>query len=312
MVDFFYKLYCSTLGNNIVFNQIHFYSFERYLIRISANLFLPFYFRLSSNKKNSISKGNIDSGKKNIVSLTTFPKRIGKVWLVIETILRQSVRPDAIILWLSIEQFPSLNALPHNLLRLQKKGLIIRLCEGDLRSHKKYYYALKEFPNYNIITVDDDVFYPSYLLQKLIDKHREYPKAVIANHTRSIEIKDDVLLPYAYWKISNSNCISEESTKVQIGVGGVLYPPGSLNDDVLLIDVFKRICFLADDIWLFAMARMNGTQIIHSSLMTPYLPIMYKNNRTLASKNLHENLNDAQIKAVREYCLKRKNIDPFV
>jgi len=36
-----------------------------------------------------------------IVSLTTIPERIGKVHLGIDCLLRQSVRPDRVILWLN-------------------------------------------------------------------------------------------------------------------------------------------------------------------------------------------------------------------
>ena len=46
------------------------------------------------------------SGEEVIVSLTTFPARISTVWITIETIFRQEVMPDRIVLWLAKEQFP--------------------------------------------------------------------------------------------------------------------------------------------------------------------------------------------------------------
>ena len=46
-----------------------------------------------------------------------------------------------------------------NCLDQQKRGLTIRFCE-DLKAHKKYYYAFKEYPDDIVITVDDDVIYP--------------------------------------------------------------------------------------------------------------------------------------------------------
>ena len=63
-----------------------------------------------------------------------------------------------VILWLSKEQFPDRSFIPNSLLSLEKRGLIIELCEGDLRSHKKYYYALRQYPNDIIITIDDMLF----------------------------------------------------------------------------------------------------------------------------------------------------------
>ena len=58
--------------------------------------------------------------KKVIVSFTSYPKRIGDVWLVAETLLRQSCKPDKVILWLADSQFPGgLADLPPRLTALQ-------------------------------------------------------------------------------------------------------------------------------------------------------------------------------------------------
>ena len=54
--------------------------------------------------KHPIRRNGINQVKRKeniIVSLTSYPKRIGTVWLTIETLLRQSVKPDEIILWLA-------------------------------------------------------------------------------------------------------------------------------------------------------------------------------------------------------------------
>ena len=52
-----------------------------------------------------------------------------------------------------------LKDIPDNLLGYyNKKQLEIIFVEEDLRSHKKYYYAFKEYQNDIIITIDDDIF----------------------------------------------------------------------------------------------------------------------------------------------------------
>lgn len=85
-------------------------------------------------------------GEEVIVSLTTFPARINKVYITIETIFQQETLPNRIILWLANKQFPrGLYALPQRLLNMQQKGLEIRFCE-DIRSYKKYYYSIKNNP----------------------------------------------------------------------------------------------------------------------------------------------------------------------
>ena len=75
--------------------------------------------------KHPIRRNGINQAKRKeniIVSLTSYPKRIGTVWLTIETLLRQSVKPDEIILWLAQEQFKSIDVLPRELIELQKCG----------------------------------------------------------------------------------------------------------------------------------------------------------------------------------------------
>ena len=61
-------------------------------------------------EKHPSRKSGVTARKRNqkiIVSLTTYPKRIGTIWLTIETLMRQRVKPDEIILWLAQSQFPN-------------------------------------------------------------------------------------------------------------------------------------------------------------------------------------------------------------
>src|SRR5690554_2625875 len=41
-----------------------------------------------------------------VVSLTSYPSRIEDVWISIECLLRQTFKPDKIILWLAQSEFP--------------------------------------------------------------------------------------------------------------------------------------------------------------------------------------------------------------
>lgn len=59
--------------------------------------------------------------QKIVVSLTSYPARIDTVWLTIETLLRQSMKPDELILWLADEQFPSKDLLPKKLISQTKE-----------------------------------------------------------------------------------------------------------------------------------------------------------------------------------------------
>ena len=91
---------------------------------------------------------------KVIVSLTTYGRRVRKVHYTIISLLRQSYKPDMVILWLDNENWNDQN-LPNTLLKLKEKGLTIKYC-ADLKSYKKLIPALMEYPDSIIVTCDDD------------------------------------------------------------------------------------------------------------------------------------------------------------
>lgn len=93
-----------------------------------------------------------------IVSMTSFPPRMATITGCIESLRNQSRQPDRILLWLSEDQFPQFAAeLPGELRNLIDRQFEIRWVDGDLAPHKKYFYAMQEFPEAVVITVDDDV-----------------------------------------------------------------------------------------------------------------------------------------------------------
>jgi hypothetical protein len=309
MINFFDKLYSSISYKNKTLSKLRFYSVLRFIIRLSANFVLPLYYFLFQNKNNSLI-ASLKTENRIIVSLTSFPSRINRLWIVIESLLRQTRKPDKIILWLSIEQFSDISSLPRKLVKMQNRGLEIRFCEGNLRSHKKYFFALKEFSKDFIITVDDDVFYNSKILEYLIGMSNKYPNSICCNEASYINIKNGIVQPYINWL----NVLGEKEPNEEImpiGVGGVLYPPNSLHSDVLNKELFMSMCFLADDIWLNIMARLIGTKVAKTKYNSSYIPVMNFKNQTLNSINVNQGQNDKQLKSVRDYYISNYKIDPY-
>lgn len=106
--------------------------------------------------------------------------------LVIESILRQSVKLDKVVLYLTKSQVPDVEKLSRKLLDCRKRGLEIKLCDDEIRSHTKYFYAMQEFPDDIVITVDDDLFYRSDLVATHLMNAEKYPGCVIANWVKRI------------------------------------------------------------------------------------------------------------------------------
>lgn len=193
-----------------------------------------------------------------IVSLTTYGKRIHDVAFTIESIMQQSMKPNKIVLWLDYS-FQD-QRLPQSLINQQKRGLEIAYCK-DIRSYTKLVPSLRRFPNDAIITVDDDLMYEYDLLEHLIHAYLNAPSQIHCCRVHKMVLNDDgKLIPYRKWEW---NCSELGTNKLYFltGVGGVLYPPKSLDQEVFNENVFLDICKYADDVWFTAMALKKGTAI---------------------------------------------------
>lgn len=314
MIDFFTKIYPNSVSKKLpVLERLHYYSFVRFIVRNTANFIIPIYFKFSNIFRiYQLLKGTRynESTEELIVSLTSFPLRIHKLHLVIESILRQSHLPDRIILWLSKEQFPDKNMLPKKLLELQKRGLEIEFCDGDLRSHKKYYYAVIKYSSACVLTLDDDILYSSDLIKKLWNAHIDYPQAVICVRAYENIIVNNQVLSYSKWELVANETTLRNDIFPTSGAG-TLYPPCVFYKDILREDLFMKYCRYADDIWLFCMVTLNDRKFVKVDYQYLFLPIMYNKNQKLASRNVGEGGNDRQLLAVRHYYLRERGIDIF-
>lgn len=238
---------------------------------------------------------------KLIVSLTSYPARIEQLHWVLSTLLKQTVKPDAVILWLGEEQFPNkLTDLPDEITALQNLGLTIRWTK-DIRSYTKLIPALKEYPEDIIVTADDDVLYQPQWLEKLWTGYRENPTAVICHRVHVIQTDTSGrLLPYRDWLSGRDlkKRIPPSFKNFLTGVGGVLYPPHCLHSDVSDESVFRRICPSADDIWFWAMAVRQGTKIVVCNENIGTLIPLPELGGTLLDENAVQN--DIQLRNILE------------
>ena len=206
----------------------------------------------NSSSINSIL--NIDTNNKITISLTTFGRRINDVYLALESIAKQTLKPNRVILWLSQDEFHP-EKLPMTLINLKLRGLEIKFCK-DLRSYKKIIPTIKECPNDLIITIDDDVIYNFDLIEVLYKNYLKDTKVIYCGHARVMKIKSKLKFDYGSWVKANEN--SDESLmNFPVGFGGVLYFPGCFDKEVLNVDIFMSLAPTADDIWLKAMSLIN-------------------------------------------------------
>lgn len=261
----------------------------RKIVRCLSNAVLPSYL----SRKHELT---VCRKEKIIVSFTSFPARIDNVWQVVECMYRQTLQPAKIILWLSKAQFPTKESIPQSLRDREGDIFEIRMVDGDIRSHKKYYYVSKEYPDSLIFLIDDDIYYPTDIIEKSMREREQYPDAVICNYGYHIGYDENgKLKPYKKWKREN-NASTDNDLFFGSG-GGTLFCPSDLHPDLLNVDKAISLAPLADDIWLNAMARLTKRKIVmlDNGLV---LSVFNRNNVSLASQNVGMDENDKQLDAV--------------
>lgn len=230
-----------------------------------------------------------NSDRRIVISLTTFSKRIDDIYLCIETLLQQSLKPNRIILWLSEEEFAKGARLPAILSKQIERGLEICYCPRDIGPYKKIIPTLALCPNDNIITVDDDVMYPVDMVDLLYRRHLMFTDAVVASVTHQMARDNSgKILPYKKWPRGYQ--VKEPQDDVYpVGIGGVFYPPNSFCSSVLDEKLFIELCPRSDDVWLKLMARKKGT-----------LAVSVNDHRLWSRRNL-------MIDGSQQFALKRSN-----
>lgn len=241
-------------------------------------------------------------GPKLIVSLTSYGRRVHKVYYTIVSLLRQKMKPDMVILWLDFNW--NEHNIPSSLKRLSKYGLTIRYC-SDLKSYKKLVPTLLEFPDAMIITCDDDLYYRSNMVGRLVDSFKSDPTKIYAHRAHQVTFTDGNIDSYNSWPEEISN--QRGRTVFPTSGGGTLYKKELLHVDMCNEELFMRLSPMADDVWNFFMGYMKQTINVvlpHNGYIYIPLDVFYQaihKGSNLSYGNCHECMNDVQIKAIMEH-----------
>ena len=199
-----------------------------------------------------------------IVSLTSFPAAIPYAVQAIRSVLAGSLLPDKIVLYLDTQKFPN-EVLPPELKALLAESplLEVRFNPAEIRSYKKLIPALKDFPEDVIVTIDDDIHYHPDMLRDLVRLHEQLPNAIVAHRVRRVKLGK----PYSQWRKYKwydfiFKKIHLSHLAMQTGVGGVLYPPHSLDEAMLDPTLFMALAPTNDDVWFWAAAVSKGTYVV--------------------------------------------------
>ena len=206
-----------------------------------------------------------------IASLTTYPPRISKSWLAVETLLRQNVKPERLVLVLNTEEFPS-RKLPRRIVRQTRRGLEILWAHRNGRSHDKLIPVRAAFPQATIVTFDDDKFFPRDLLEKLTEASDQSPGKVIGARgweVRRGEVDDEIHFGEGWTRAGPD---SSGQHLFLPGGNGCLYPYDSLHAIVDDLDEALRVTPAADDVWFWGALQKNSGQMVCLGL-PPHRPV---------------------------------------
>lgn len=234
---------------------------------------------------------------KIIISLTSYPARINIVDQVVLSLFKQTERADEIVLWLSTLEFPNTyKDLPECLSNLLgKKGFRIEWVNDNLKSHKKYFYALQDSEDI-VITVDDDMIYSNQMVSTLMDSYRKHPYAISARNIHIITKTNEEIAPYLSWVAETNEYIGQERMDLcAIGVNGILYPPKCSNANWFDISSIKKYAENQDDLWLKFNQIVDNIPVVYTGLEGEDRVIEEAPGEPLCFKNAYGGANDVSI-----------------
>ena len=269
-----------------------YYNGMKLLCNILIELYLIIKYRLFKCNFEPL----VDDASKPIVSITTFPKRIKSLWMVLYCIYHQTVRPGKIILALTKEEFPEgLKSLPHILIKLIDRGLEIVFTDYNLRPHNKYYYSLSHYPDRIIITLDDDLLYWNDTIGRLMQLHDKYPECVCGNIVCKVNVTSTTFKETYRFDEKIEPC------NMALGVYGILYPLQFRAEELFNKQLILDLCLNADDIWLYFQEKLDRINVVGGSVYNVPLTIIKSQGVALMKDNVQNNGNFKQFLKLKEY-----------
>ena len=189
------------------------------------------------------------------------------------------------------------------MLELEQYGVEYHIdSERNLKSHKKYFYAMQEFPNDVVVTADDDVYYPSNWLSGFLKSYKMFPKAVSARRVHLMKKSGKELAFYNYWEDQCRRVKTPSFALIATGCNGILYPPHCLKSEAFDERIFMELCFDADDIWLKCMEVLNDVPVVWvKNWEVDPLDVADSTKGALSSLNVDYRKNDAYLHNVMDY-----------
>lgn len=243
-----------------------------------------------------------DDGKGPIVSLTSYPKRMKYLWMVLYCIYKQSIRPSKIVVTLIKDEIGGgLDSISRDLKFFKDKGVEFLFEEKNLKPHNKYFYVRQKYPNRNIITIDDDLLYYSDTIERLLEMHQKHPECICSNRIQEVGFENGTFTHSNYWRLIHHE-VTPSHKWLGLGYSAVLYPPSFYNDDLYNISKIEDLCLMADDMWLKIQELRSDVMVVNGKYFAH--PMTLPSSQGLAlqhENNAADSRNDKYLKLLSEH-----------
>lgn len=199
--------------------------------------------------------------KKIIVALTSYKHSLKKLNLVLESIFNNTMKPSKIVLTLYKDDISFLTKYLKDM--INNKSIELIITDIDLKSHNKYFYVMKKYRDYAIITIDDDIIYTNDLIETLYNSYLKYPNCIHARCVHKIITNNNnKVLPYKKWLKKYTFELNPSYYLFAASGGGILFPPNILNISDENIDEIYKYISTNDDIYLKYLSRKRNIKIV--------------------------------------------------
>lgn len=269
-------------------------------MKIKSKLLYYYYKLLFMFKKKNVLKDDNDI----VISMTSIPSRFKYLYLDLETLFHQTLKPSKIVLYLGTNVEP--NMIPKRILAMKKRGLEIKFRDDKLlKPHTKYFYALNEYKDKLVITCDDDIFYNKNLVKILYNSYLKYPNAISCIRPHKITFdKNGNINNYKLWlgEYNEDDSLVPNNYLCATGVGGVLYPKALLPKETFDINLISTLAINQDDLWLKFIEVKYNIKVVRATKdnIKPHV-INGTQEVSLSEDNVFNNRNDSVLKDLNDH-----------
>ena len=230
-----------------------------------------------------------------LVSMTSYPARIFGIYEVFISLLYQSADICSYQCFLTLAKEEFINGekdLPLEVQKLIANGWIKLIWHHNIYSHKKLMPILQNYPENDILIVDDDIIRTYNFIEIFQNDHRIYPNDIICGtfmyyFDNNLEIRR--FDGYKGKKCGEFNSVPNiifQTGRPANGVGGVFYPKHTFSDKRFFNEtLYMTLCPSSDESWQYtfniienkilrqtsiiidnSLNLVKGSQIINTSL----------------------------------------------